>query len=106
MASGVAAVPKSSDEFARVEHMLQLSARSVDVKDVNAWGISNPSLSIQYERKSQALLSVDCWVDITSLDEFNPIQDVCRRGFKVPGDGSGLEFTTGNIRFDPDGPGA
>lgn len=73
---------------------------------MSLWGISNPQLSIQYERKSQTLLSVDCWLDITALDEANPIQEVCRRGFSFPSDGSGLEFTTGNIRFDPDGPGA
>lgn len=107
MATGqVTQVPRDSDEFARVEHMLQLSARSVGVKDVTAWAILNPGLGIAYERKSQALLSVDCWLDITTLDEANPIQEVCRRGFKLPMDGNGLEFTTGNIAFDPDGPGA
>lgn len=85
---------------------MQLSCRSTALKDVAVWGISNPQLSIQYERKSQSLLSVDCWVDITALDEANPIQEVCRRGFTLPPDGRGLEFTTGNIRFDPDAPGA
>lgn len=52
------------------------------------------------------LLSVDCWVDITGLDEGNAIQEVCRRGFHVTDAAAGLEFTTGNIPFDAEAAGA
>ena len=76
------------------------------MRDVSAWSISNPSLNIQYERKAQSLLSLDCWVDIAALGPENPIQDVCKRGFVMPEDGQGLPFLTGNIKVDQDGPGA
>lgn len=87
-------------------HPLQLSCRSTAVKDIAAWSISNPHLSVQYERRAQGMLAVDCWVDINSLDESNPVQEVCKRGFHMPDTGSGLDFSTGNIRLDPAGPGA
>lgn len=101
----VTPVPRHSDEYARVEHLLQMSCRSTAVKEINAWTIANPHLNVQYERRSSGLLAVDCWVDMTMLDAANPIQDVCKRGFVVPDGGDGLLFTTGNMAFDLDGPG-
>jgi len=103
----VTPLSRHGDDFTRLEHLLQLSCRSTAVKDVNAWGISNPHLNVQYERRSQGLLAVDCWVDITTLDPVsNPIQEVCKRGFQMPDTGEGIVFHTGNITFDLDGPGA
>jgi hypothetical protein len=102
------------------------------VSNLAAWSIANPALALAYERRSGALLSLDCWcvcgrcewsgarrgvalnaapfplarrVDVAALDSRNPVQEVCRRGFAMPS-GGGLPFTTGNIRFDMDGPGA
>lgn len=84
---------------------LQLSCRSTSVKDVSIWSIANPHVSLAFERASAGLLCLDCWVDVTALDENNAIQDVCKRGFVMPESGDGLPFLTGNIRFDADGPG-
>lgn len=102
----VTPVSRHSDEYARVEHLLQMSCRSTAVTEINAWTIANPHLNVQYERRSAGLLAVDCWVDMATLDASNPIQDVCKRGFLAPDSGDGLLFTTGNIAFDADGPGA
>lgn len=99
-------LPRHSDEFNRLEHLLQVSCRSTAVKDVAAWSINNPHLTVMYERRSTGMLSVDCWLDITTLDARNPVQEVCKRGFYMPDSAEGLPFVTGNIHFDMDGPGA
>lgn len=101
----VTALPRHSDEYLRVEHLLQLSCRSTAVKDVTVWSVNNPHLSVQFERKGQALLQLDSWVDVNGLDDSNAVQDVCKRGFQLPESGEGMVFPTGNIRFDPDSPG-
>jgi TLD len=50
------------------------------------------------------LLSVDSWVNLAELDSANPIQDVVKRGFLIQDPSSGIQFTTGNIRFASDEP--
>lgn len=40
---------------------------------------------------------LDSWVDINQLDEINPIQEVCKRGFSMPSDG--LVLPVGNIKL-------
>ncbi len=68
------------------------------------WSISNPHLSLAFERRTGGLLTVDCWVDVNKLDDYNTVQDVCKRGFHMPDNNQGLVFETGNIKFDPDCP--
>ena len=106
MAGHVAPVARHSPDFDRYEYLLQLSTRSTSLRDLSIWSVSNSQLSAQYERKADSLLTVDCWVDITGLDDNNPIQDVCKRGFAMPASGEGIAFTTGTIRLDPEAPGA
>ena len=36
-------------------------SRSTSVSNVAAWSVANPALALAYERKSGALLSLDCW---------------------------------------------
>jgi hypothetical protein len=70
------------------------------VKEISVWSISNPSLTVGFERRAANLLALDSWVDINALDDSNPIQEVCKRGFHLPENGEGLVLSTGNIRFD------
>ena len=105
MAGHVAPIQKHSPDYDRYEYMLQLSSRSPVLRDLSMWQVSNPQLSAQFNRKSEALLTVEAWVDVTGLDDSNPIQDVCKRGFSMPASGEGIAFTTGTIKFDTDAPG-
>ncbi len=91
--------------FSPVVASAQMSCRSTSVSEISAWTISNPHLSVQYERRAHGMLAVDCWVDINKLDEANPLQEVVKRGFHMPDGGEGLPFVTGNIRFDMAAPG-
>lgn len=83
-----------------------MSCRSTDVREITAFTVSNPHLSVQYERRAHGMLAVDCWVDINALDGANPISEVVKRGFHMPDSGEGIQFQTGNLRLDPKGGGA
>jgi len=95
----VTLVSRHSDEYAKVEHTLQLSLRSTSSKDISIWSISNPSLNIQYERRSNNLLTLDAWVDINTLETSNSLEEICKRGFIINDNTKGLEFLVGNIRL-------
>ena len=47
-------------------------------------------------------LVVDSWVAVPSLDTHNSVVDVCSRGFKLPLDGSGMLFRTGDMDLPED----
>jgi hypothetical protein len=92
------------------------------VADVGVWKIDNPYLNVSFERRTQGMLSLDCWVDAGDLTDENPLMEVslattgqaaaapfltrpaatqvCRRGFIVPHDSLGLSFQHGNIVLD------
>lgn len=128
--SQVQSVPKNTEDFSRVEHLLhvsvsflaltqkliatlnkppqhlshtlpQLSVRTTAVKDVTIWSISNPSLTMAHERHPSSSLSLEGWVDINTLEGDNSVQDVCRRGFFAPSTRSGLMFTVGSLPLAP-----
>jgi hypothetical protein len=93
----------------------QLSLRSTAARDVAVSAISNPTLTVQFERRSgqgagagagAALLTLDAWVDVGALNpSANALADVCRRGFAVPDGGRGLEVAVGNIALAENGQG-
>jgi hypothetical protein len=94
---------------------VQLSLRSTAARDVAVSAISNPTLTVQFERRSgqgagagagAALLTLDSWVDAGALNPAaNALADVCRRGFAVPDGGRGLEVAVGNIALAENGQG-
>eukprot|EP00742_Colponemidia_sp_Colp-10_P004319 GILJ01004608.1.p1 GENE.GILJ01004608.1~~GILJ01004608.1.p1 ORF type:complete len:562 (-),score=83.28 GILJ01004608.1:168-1853(-) len=92
---------RHSDEWARIEYLLQLSARTTAVKVTNVWSIGNPHLTMQFEKRTQNMLTLDSWVDVTRLGEDNGVQEVCQRGFKFPP--SGLLFSSGNVSVNSHG---
>ncbi len=46
-------LPKISDEYGSVEYLVQLSLSSPTARLVNVWGIGNPHLTIQFEKRTQ-----------------------------------------------------
>eukprot|EP00753_Platysulcus_tardus_P020567 PLAT8228.1.p1 GENE.PLAT8228.1~~PLAT8228.1.p1 ORF type:complete len:1035 (+),score=520.69 PLAT8228.1:50-3154(+) len=91
-----------SDEFLRVSYLLKLSLRSTTVRDLNVWAVANPHLTMQHEKRSAGLLSLDTWVDVGGLGDYNSLSEVIQRGFHFPPTGEGMVFETGNLRPDPD----
>lgn len=67
---------------------------------MKAWKVSNPHLSMQFERRTSNTLCLESWVDAAKLSKMNHLQDVCSRGFHMPESGKGLTFHTGKIHID------
>uniref|UniRef100_A0A0G4FGV3 B box-type domain-containing protein n=1 Tax=Chromera velia CCMP2878 TaxID=1169474 RepID=A0A0G4FGV3_9ALVE len=91
----VVALSRLSEEWGMVEYFLQLCIRSSCARLKNAWSISVPEVSSLFERRNRGSLVLHSWVDTGALTSDNTIQDVCRRGFRVPQ--SGLRVSVGNL---------
>ena len=85
-------VGRGSDEFGRVEHLLQLSLASATARVDNVYAVGNPQLSAQFERIVGDRLVIDAWADAECFT--NP-GEICQRGFKFGSDG--MIFSSGNI---------
>lgn len=90
-------VQRGTEEWNLLEHYLQVCCRSSRSLIQQIWHVNIGSISTAFERRTQDKLVLYCWVDTNELDQNNSIQDVSRRGFKIPS--SGMKFTSGNIRL-------
>jgi len=54
-----------------------------------------PKQQMNFERRSQGLLTLSSWVPVSKLTENNPVQQVIQRGFTIPH--GGLTFHIGNV---------
>ncbi|KAA0171071.1 hypothetical protein FNF28_01076 [Cafeteria roenbergensis] len=96
--SHVTKLDPGSDAFKRILYSLQVALRGTNVSNVHAWFVETPSLRAKYERQtSTGGLELPSWVDVDALPAHNPVQEVCARGFRMPEDGGGLSFHSGNI---------
>eukprot|EP01138_Halocafeteria_seosinensis_P011214 gb/GECG01011455.1/.p1 GENE.gb/GECG01011455.1/~~gb/GECG01011455.1/.p1 ORF type:complete len:970 (+),score=148.53 gb/GECG01011455.1/:1-2910(+) len=91
---------RQSEEYSRILYLLELCLRSTDITEMKAWKVSNPQLSMQFERKTKNMMCLESWVDAAKLSKTNHVQEVCSRGFHTPETGKGLTFRTGKIRID------
>ncbi|KYK66638.1 zinc finger protein [Toxoplasma gondii TgCatPRC2] len=89
------AVLRDSDEWAFLEYLLQMSVRTSRVRLLQAWHIATPHLVSAFERRTQGRLLTYSFVDTASLDEDNSLQDIARRGLKIPM--TGMRFAVGNF---------
>ncbi|KAJ8324616.1 hypothetical protein O5D80_006862 [Batrachochytrium dendrobatidis] len=87
----------STPEFAQLEYDLQLTLHASTVRIVAAYAISNPHVSVQFERRSKDILVLPSWVDASSFGGINTEEDIVRRGFRFPPPTQGLKFTVGSI---------
>ncbi|PFH32742.1 zinc finger protein [Besnoitia besnoiti] len=88
-------VLRDSDEWAFLEYLLQMSVRTSRVRLLQAWNIAPPHLISAFEKRTKGRLLTYSFVDATSLDEENSLQDVARRGLRIPT--QGMRFAVGNF---------
>jgi hypothetical protein len=91
---------EDSNSFAYVEYFLRLSLHASTAKIFSAWEVSNPQLTLQFEKKCKDLLTVDSWVDVSKLDHPNSEDDILKRGFHFDNSGSGFKFNVGRVKID------
>jgi hypothetical protein len=91
---------KESDVYKEVVYQLKMGLNGHPASDIHVWQVDNPQSNIAFDRRSQGMLTLDCWTDCGSLDANNQMDDVCRRGFLLPASGEGMSFMHGNIKLD------
>ncbi|KAI8906868.1 hypothetical protein EDD86DRAFT_248451 [Gorgonomyces haynaldii] len=82
----------NSPEFAQLEYQLQLTLKSSTARMTQAFALSNPHLSLQFDRRCKDLLVLPTWVDASHLGGINTEEDVIRRGFQFAPSQQGLKF--------------
>ncbi len=91
---------KDSDLYREVVYALKMGLGGHPCSDIHVWSIENPTATVQFERRTSNMLTLPCWVDCGALNGSNQMDDVVRRGFVFPADGSGMSFHHGNIKLD------
>ena len=94
---------EDSTTFAYVEYYLRLSLNATTAKIYSAWEVSNPQLTLQFEKRCKDTLTVDAWVDVSKLDAAalgasgNAEEEIMKRGFQLDPHGPGHCFTVGKV---------
>ena len=85
MSSDKAIVNSASSSFSFLEYYLQISLHATTARIQQAWALSNPHLTLNFEGRCKDILALDAWIDVDSLVPPNTEEDVVKRGFILPG---------------------
>ncbi|CAG9474916.1 zinc finger protein, putative [Plasmodium vivax] len=88
---------RDSEEWLTLEYLLQMNVRTSRVRLVQAWHLSPVHLINKFEKRNANKLVLKSFIDVSSLDMDNSIQDVCTRGFSVSR--RGLRLSVGNFNI-------
>lgn len=88
-------IHSSSPAFSQLEYDLQSLSKASTLRITQAWEISNPNLTVQFDRKSKHLLILDSWMNVQMLKAPNLESDVIKRGFQ----GNCLVFPMGKVNM-------
>ena len=95
---------EKSEEYDSVKYHVLLASRSnsMKIRSLAIWKIDNPYLNVSFESRTQGMLTLDCWLSSKLLSEENPIVEVCRRGFLMPQETTGIKLQHGCIDLKKD----
>ncbi|ORX48180.1 hypothetical protein BCR36DRAFT_355124 [Piromyces finnis] len=88
----------SSPQYSYLEYLLQLGLKASTVEIVNAFVVSNPHLSVQFDRRCKDILTLNSWVDSSNLVGKNTEENIFKEGFKFSSSESGMKFSVGQIK--------
>ncbi|CAD2110057.1 zinc finger protein, putative [Plasmodium vinckei] len=88
---------RDSEEWLTLEYFLQMNARTSRVKLVQAWNISPVEVVNKFKKRNFEKLVLKSFIDTSSMDMNNTIQDVCVRGFSISK--KGLKLSIGNFNI-------
>jgi len=100
-ASAATPLSEKSDEFKRVEYLLQMCTRNFALTDVCVWHLGNAHQAVQFERRTRGMQCVPAWLSTRRLNELNTLESLHSKGFTLPNSGDGMTFTTGDLDLDP-----
>lgn len=88
-----------SPSFSFLEYFLRLSMHASTVRICSAWEVSNPQLTLQFEKRAKDLLTLDSWLDVSNLPLGNSEEETVKKGFQFTGSTGGMKFTMGRIKI-------
>lgn len=88
----------SSPQYSYLEYLLQLGLKASTVEIVNAYIVSNPHLSVQFDRRCKDILTLNSWVDSSNLIGKNSEDNIFKEGFTFSSEG-GMKFSVGQIQY-------
>ncbi len=92
------ALTSDSQAFGFLEYFLRLSLHSSTTRIMEAWEVSNPQLTMQFEKRSKDTLTLDSWVESSKLSEGNQEEDLVSRGIHFgSGACNGMGFKVGRL---------
>ncbi|KAJ3047942.1 hypothetical protein HK097_011026 [Rhizophlyctis rosea] len=103
-AGGKTQLSPSTPEFAYLEYGLQLALRAGTARIVAAYALSNPHLTLQFEKRSKDILMLPSWIDATELTGANTEEDVIKRGFQFTSPQTGMKFCVGRFKMSGGSP--
>ncbi|KAJ3096081.1 lariat debranching enzyme [Phlyctochytrium planicorne] len=76
-------IAPTTAEFGHIEYGLQLALQASTARIVSAYAVSNPNLSVQFDKRCKDILVLQTWIDPSQLVGVNSEDDVIRRGFQL-----------------------
>ena len=65
--SNLSALTSDSQAYGFLEYFLRLSLQTSTTRIVEAWEVSNPQLTMQFQRRARETLTLDSWIDARTL---------------------------------------
>ncbi|KAJ3207583.1 hypothetical protein HDU67_007374 [Dinochytrium kinnereticum] len=88
-------IAPTTPEFGNLEYGLQLALRASTARIISAFAISNPHLSVQFEKRCKDMLVLSTWMDPSQLVGVNTEDDVIRRGWNFGTTNQGAKVSVG-----------
>ncbi|KAJ3008755.1 UNVERIFIED_CONTAM: hypothetical protein HDU68_002967 [Siphonaria sp. JEL0065] len=95
-----APLPPTTPDFAHLEYGLQLALNSSTARIVSAYVVSNPHLSVQFEKRCKDILVQNSWIEPSQLIGANTEDEVIRRGFQFAAPSQGIKLSVGVLHPD------
>ncbi|KAI9139074.1 hypothetical protein BKA69DRAFT_697645 [Paraphysoderma sedebokerense] len=95
-------IAQTSPEFAYLEYFLQLSLQASTARVSAAYALSNPHVTIQFERRCKDILTLDTWIDHANLPSQNGEEEIIRRGFQFNPQSPGMKVGIGAFKLPKD----
>ncbi|KAJ3284908.1 hypothetical protein HDU79_007752 [Rhizoclosmatium sp. JEL0117] len=93
-----APLPPTTPDFAHLEYGLQLALNSSTARIVSAYVVSNPHLSVQFEKRCKDILVQPSWIEASQLIGANTEDEVIRRGFQFASPSQGIKLSVGVLK--------
>eukprot|EP00158_Paraphelidium_tribonemae_P007130 Partr_v1_DN28122_c2_g1_i2_m56168 putative B-box zinc finger family protein len=87
----------SAPQFSRLEYSLQLALKVSTARISDAYIVSNPSWTLSFDKKSQDIMTIDCWIDAQDLCASKTVDEAMKRLSLAQFPSKGVKVTVGHL---------